>query len=66
MTITNVQFLPIVKEYARRINLVDAQMTLQPGIVILAMVLTPWPVGLRVVHSSVHDKRRHKRIDHQG
>jgi transposase len=39
MTITNVQFLPIVKEYARRINLAGTQMTLQPGVAIPGMVL---------------------------
>lgn len=46
LTITNVKFLPIVKEYARRINLVETvnhmvgtQMDLQPGPVVLAMVL---------------------------
>ena len=46
LTITDVQFLPIVKEYARRINLVetidhlvDTKMDLQPGIVVLGMVL---------------------------
>ena len=46
LTITDVQFLPIVKEYARRINLVetidhlvDTEMDLQPGIVVLGMVL---------------------------
>lgn len=46
LTITDVQFLPIVKEYARRINLVetidhlvDTDMDLQPGIVVLGMVL---------------------------
>ena len=46
LTITDVQFLPIVKEYARRINLVDTinqmvdtQMELQPGEVVLGMVL---------------------------
>ena len=46
LTITDVQFLPIVKEYARRINLVDTinqmvgtKMELQPGIVILGMVI---------------------------
>lgn len=46
LTITDVQFLPVVKEYARRINLVDTinhmvdtKMKLQPGIVVLAMVL---------------------------
>ncbi|MBW2655890.1 MAG: IS1634 family transposase [Deltaproteobacteria bacterium] len=46
LTITNVKFLPIVKEYARRINLVETvnhmvgtQMELQPGPVVLAMVL---------------------------
>ena len=46
LTITDVQFLPIVKEYARRINLVDTinhmvdtEMDLQPGPVVLGMVL---------------------------
>ena len=46
LTITDVQFLPIVKEYARRIQLVDTitqlgptDMELKPGIVVLAMVL---------------------------
>lgn len=46
LTITDVQFLPIVKEYARRINLVDTinhlvdtEMALQPGPVVLGMVL---------------------------
>jgi len=46
LTITDVQFLPIVKEYARRINLVEtinslvgSEMELKPGIVVLAMVL---------------------------
>jgi len=46
LTITDVKFLPIVKEYARRINLVETinhvvgtQMELQPGPVVLAMVL---------------------------
>ena len=46
LTITNVQFLPIVKEYASRIKLVDTinhmvdtEMDLQPGKVVLAMVL---------------------------
>ncbi len=46
LTITDVQFLPIVKEYARRINLVETinqmvntQMDLQPGPVVLGMVL---------------------------
>jgi transposase len=46
LTITDVQFLPIVKEYARRINLVDTinhmvdtEMELQPGPVVLGMVL---------------------------
>ncbi len=46
LIITNVKFLPIVKEYARRINLVETinhvvgtQMDLQPGPVVLAMVL---------------------------
>ncbi len=46
LTITDVKFLPVVKEYARKINLVetinqmvDTQMELQPGSVILAMVL---------------------------
>jgi len=45
LTITNVQFLPIVKEYARRINLVETinsmvntEMEIQPGIVVLGMV----------------------------
>ncbi|MCG8634649.1 MAG: IS1634 family transposase [Desulfobacterales bacterium] len=46
LTITDVQFLPIIKEYARRINLVetinqmvDTEMDLQPGHVVLGMVL---------------------------
>lgn len=46
LTITDVQFLPIVKEYARRINLVetinrfvDTDMDLQPGIIVLGMIL---------------------------
>lgn len=46
LTITDVQFLPIVKEYARRINLVETinhmvgtEMDLQPGPVVLGMVL---------------------------
>ena len=46
LTITDVQFLPIVKEYARRINLVDTvnqmvdtEMDLQPGPVVLGMIL---------------------------
>lgn len=46
LTITDVQFLPIVKEYARKINLVgtvnslvDTDMDLKPGIVVLGMVL---------------------------
>ena len=46
LTITDVQFLPIVKEYARRINLVDTinhmvntEMELQPGPAVLGMVL---------------------------
>lgn len=46
LTITDVQFLPIVKEYARRINLVntinhmvDTEMDLQPGPVVLGMVI---------------------------
>lgn len=46
MTITDVQFLPIVKEYARKINLVgtinrlvDTDMEISPGIVVLSMVL---------------------------
>ncbi len=46
LTITNVQFLPIVKDYARQINLVetinqlvDTEMELQPGIIVLGMVL---------------------------
>ena len=46
LTITDVKFLPIVKEYARRINLMETinhvvgtQMELQPGPVVLAMVL---------------------------
>ena len=45
LTITDVQFLPIVKEYARRINLVETinsmvntEMEIQPGIVVLGMV----------------------------
>ena len=46
LTITDVQFLPIVKAFARRIQLVDTinqmvhtEMELKPGIVVLAMVL---------------------------
>lgn len=46
MTITDVQFLPIVKEYARKINLVGTinrlvatDMEISPGIVVLGMVL---------------------------
>lgn len=46
MTITDVQFLPIVKEYARKINLVgtinrlvETDMETSPGIVVLGMVL---------------------------
>lgn len=46
LTITDVQFLPIVKEYARKIglvdtvnHLVDTNMDLQPGVVVLGMVL---------------------------
>jgi transposase len=46
MTITDVQFLPIIKEYARKINLVgtinrlvETDMELSPGIIILGMVL---------------------------
>ena len=46
LTITDVQFLPIVKEYARKINLVgtinrlvDTDMDLKPGVVVLGMVL---------------------------
>lgn len=46
LSITEVQFLPIIKEYARRINLietvnriVDTKMNTEPGIVVLAMVL---------------------------
>ena len=46
LTITDVQFLPIVKESARRINLVDTinhmentEMELQPGPAVLRMVL---------------------------
>ena len=46
LTITDVQFLPIVKEYARRINLVDTinhmvdtEMDLQPGPIVLGMVM---------------------------
>lgn len=46
LTITDVRFLPIVKEYARRINLVetinhmvDSKMDLQPGQAVLGMVL---------------------------
>lgn len=46
LTITDVQFLPIIKEYARRINLVDTinhmvdtEMNLQPGPVVLGMVM---------------------------
>jgi transposase len=45
LTITDVQFLPIVKEYARRINLVETinslvstEMQIQPGVVVLGMV----------------------------
>lgn len=45
LTITDVQFLPIVKEYARRINLVETinslvstEMEIQPGIVVLGMI----------------------------
>ncbi len=46
LTITDVQFLPIVKDFARRIHLVDTinqmvhtDMELKPGTVVLAMVL---------------------------
>ena len=46
MTFTNAMHLPIVKQYAKRINLVetinqlvDSQMELSPGMAILAMVL---------------------------
>ena len=46
MTFTEVRHLPIVKEYAKRINLVetinqivDSQMDLSPGMAVLAMVL---------------------------
>jgi transposase len=46
MTFTEVRHLPIVKEYARRLNLVEtinqmvgSQMDLSPGIAVLAMVL---------------------------
>ena len=46
MTFTNARHLPIVKEYAKRINLVEtineivgSQMDLSPGMAILAMVL---------------------------
>lgn len=46
LTITDVQFLPIVKEYAKKIDLVDTinhlvdtEMELKPGIIILGMVL---------------------------
>jgi len=46
LTITNVQFLPIIKEYAARIKLVDTinhlvatEMELQPGEVVFGMVL---------------------------
>ena len=46
MTITEVRHLPIVKQYAKRLNLVetinrivDSQMELSPGMAILAMVL---------------------------
>jgi len=46
MTFTEVRHLPIVKQYAKRLNLVetinrlvDTQMELSPGIAILAMVL---------------------------
>ena len=45
LTITDVQFLPIVKEDARRINLVETinslvstEMQIQPGVVVLGMV----------------------------
>jgi len=45
-TFTNAMHLPIVKQYARRIklvetinHLVDSQMDLSPGMAILAMVL---------------------------
>ena len=44
MTFTDVRHLPIVKQYAKRINLVETYRVI-------------------VVHSSAHDKRRHKRID---
>ena len=46
MTFTNVRHLPIVKQYAKRIHLVetinglaDSQMDLSPGMAVLAMVL---------------------------
>lgn len=46
LTITEAQFLPIIKEYAKRIQLietvnrmVDTKMAIEPGIVVLAMVL---------------------------
>ena len=46
MTITEVRHLPIVKQYAKRLNLVetinrivDSQMELSPGMAILAMIL---------------------------
>ena len=46
MTFTDARHLPIVKQYAKRINLVetinhlvDSQMDLSPGMAILAMVL---------------------------
>lgn len=46
MTFTEVRHLPIVKEYAKRLNLVEtidqmanSQMELSPGIAVLAMVL---------------------------
>ena len=46
LTITNARHFPIVKEYAKRINLVetinhmvDTQMELEPGVAVLAMVM---------------------------
>ena len=46
LSISEVQFLPIIKEYARKIQLVetidrlvDTQMHISPGIIVLAMVL---------------------------
>ncbi len=46
MTFTEVRHLPIVKQYAKRLNLVetinrlvDTQMELSPGMAILAMVI---------------------------